>query len=131
MMNLSNKPPEYLKLIETRLMVLKDNRIRSSFAKKYLAPFEDNTLMEKKIKKLKPMEEFTGLSANGDDIAKDLEVDTQQKDEPYIPIENLEDQDSMLGDNDKDVLRDVPTNRPVKKLMRYEVKLLKNTAVSR
>lgn len=52
-LKLSQKPADFLVSLEQKLGIMKDNKRRSTFANKYLAPFEDPAIIGKKIKKRK------------------------------------------------------------------------------
>ena len=102
---LSQRPVESLSKIENKLCVARDNKRRSLFTNKYLAPFEDNTMINKKIKKLKPMDEFDGFS--DDDLDDDNDTDRRgnrtgvdMTDEPYIPVDDIADKMSINDEGD-------------------------------
>jgi hypothetical protein len=103
---LSSKSTDALAKIEQKLVMERDNRRRKSFVQKYLTPFEDPSLIDKKIKKLKPFEEFDGYSL---DDASDPETNgrgkTAEKDEPYIPLEKIDEKDSICGDDEDDAIQ--------------------------
>lgn len=102
---ISQRPVETLAKIEAKLCLARDNKRRDMFTNKYLAPFEDTTLINKKIKKLKPMEEFDGYS--DDELDEDNGTDrrgpgnrTENIDEPYIPVDDIEDKMSINDEGD-------------------------------
>ena len=102
LMKLARQPLDNLSRAEVRLCEIRDNQRRVVFAKKYLAPFEDKSLIEKKIKKLKPMDEFDGYSLDDKEPSADNEhhrLKKQDKDVPYIPALDIDDEESILADD--------------------------------
>lgn len=108
LIKLSQKPIEFLPKLENKLCVLRDNKRRSMFTNKYLAPFEDTSLIDKKIRKLKPMEEFDGYSDDdkefgdeGTDSKIPRAMKPEVRDEPYIPVDDIADKASINADDDE------------------------------
>ena len=101
LIKLSQKSLDNIQKTENKLIEVRDNKRRNNFAKKYLAPFEDDSLIQKKIKKLKPMEEFDGYSIDERDQSEDNNrYKRNDQDVPYIPPLDIDDKESILAEDD-------------------------------
>ena len=57
-LKLSQRAPDVLKNINTKLTKMKNNKIKNNYTNKYLAPFDDNGMFDRKIKKRKVRAKF-------------------------------------------------------------------------